>query len=201
MSEAMEKLKALVQRLGVTPMGWLAYGLALLVIVADQLSKTFALNAFVRHCPGMSPHVPALGQPMVECSIPVSRIFSLTLVWNGGMSFGLFRGGADLSRWALALFAVIVAGALGWWARKADKRLFALAAGCLIGGAIGNVIDRFRFGAVVDFLDFKGLTGGLFPWIFNVADSAITVGAIALIVEAFAPSFRSWLASRMESGN
>ena len=118
------------------------------------------------------------------------------------MSFGLFRGGADLSRWALAIFAVGVALALAWWVRRADKRLFALAAGCLMGGAIGNVIDRFRFGAVVDFLDFNGVDGwACSPGSSTSPTARSPLGAIALLVEAFVPSFRSWLASRMESGN
>jgi signal peptidase II len=191
-----------IRKLGVTRQGWLAYGLALAILVVDQISKTLALGLFMHRCPGLSGHAPIAGLAVTECKVPViGTLFDLNLVWNGGMSFGLFRGGADLSRWGLAVFAVGVAAALGFWARKADKRLFALAAGCLIGGAIGNVIDRFRFGAVVDFLDFNGLAFGFFPWVFNVADSAITVGAIALLIEAFAPSFRSWLASRKESGN
>ena len=185
---------------GMTPLAWGAYALAVIVIVGDQAAKTLALHAFVNRCPELKGHLSLAA--ITGCQIPVwPGAFNLTLVWNGGMSFGLFRGGADLSRWALAVFAVGVSVALAWWVRRSDKRLFALAAGCLMGGALGNVIDRFRFGAVVDFLDFNGLMGGHFPWIFNVADSAITVGAIALLVEAFAPGVRSWLASRSESGN
>ncbi|HWE45502.1 MAG TPA: signal peptidase II [Caulobacteraceae bacterium] len=185
---------------GFTPLALAAYGLALAVIVVDQIAKGWVLGAFVRQCPELKGHLSLAGITM--CQIPVwPGAFNLTLVWNGGMSFGLFRGGADFSRWALTVFAVGVAGALAYWARHTDKRLFALAAGCLIGGALGNVIDRFRFGSVVDFLDFNGLMGGHFPWIFNVADSAITVGAIALLVEAFGPPLQSWLASRSKSGN
>lgn len=198
MSEATQRIRSAFT--GITPLAWGAYALALVVIVADQAAKTLVLHAFVRHCPDLRGHLSLAG--LIMCQIPVwPGAFNLTLVWNGGMSFGLFRGGADFSRWALAVFAVGVSVALAWWVRRSDKRLFALASGCLMGGALGNVIDRFRFGAVVDFLDFNGLMGGLFPWIFNVADSAITLGAIALLVEAFAPALRSWLASRQESGN
>ena len=198
MNDVVQRVRAAFT--GITPLAWAAYGLALAVIIADQLAKTLALGAFVRHCPELRGHLSLAGITM--CQIPVwPGALNLTLVWNGGMSFGLFRAGADLSRWGLAVFAVGVACALAWWVRRSDKRLFALAAGCLIGGALGNVIDRFRFGAVVDFLDFNGLMHGMFPWIFNVADSAITLGAIALLVEAFAPQVRSWLASRKESGN
>ena len=198
MSDIAQRIRAQVA--GVTPLAWGAYGLALAVILIDQISKTLALKAFVHHCPefGAGASLAAL----TGCQIPIlPGAFNLTLVWNGGMSFGLFRGGADLSRWALAVFAVGVACVLAWWVRRSDKRLFALAAGCLIGGAIGNVIDRFRFGSVVDFLDFNSLMHGYFPWVFNVADAAINVGAVALLIEAFAPAIRSWLASRQESGN
>jgi signal peptidase II len=75
-----------------------------------------------------------------------------------------------------------VAGILGWWALKAERRLLITAIGLVMGGAIGNVIDRIRFGYVVDFLDFSGL--GFFPWIFNVADSAITIGVVLLILDS-----------------
>ncbi|MGE0830858.1 MAG: signal peptidase II, partial [Hyphomonadaceae bacterium] len=67
-----------------------------------------------------------------------------------------------------------------WWLRGAERRLTAISLGLVIGGAIGNMIDRVRFGAVVDFFDFSGL---FFPWVFNVADSGITVGAALLAVD------------------
>ncbi len=197
MNDLVRRLSAL----GVTVQALMAYALAVTVIVVDQISKTLALHAFMRHCPGLSGHAPSGGQPWAECVVPVLPIFRLTLVWNGGMSFGLLRTGADLSRWGLTIFAIVIAGVLAWWVRSSDKRLFALSIGFLMGGALGNVIDRFRFGSVVDFLDFNGLAAGHFPWIFNVADSAITVGAVLLLTEIFLPSFQSWLASRRESGN
>ena len=81
------------------------------------------------------------------------------------------------------MFSLVVAGALAWWATRADRRLLITAIGLVMGGALGNVIDRIRFGGVVDFIDFSGT--GLFPWVFNIADSAITIGVILLIVDAF----------------
>ena len=81
------------------------------------------------------------------------------------------------------MFSPVVAGALAWWATRADRRLLITAIGLVMGGALGNVIDRIRFGGVVDFIDFSGT--GLFPWVFNIADSAITIGVILLIVDAF----------------
>ena len=76
----------------------------------------------------------------------------------------------------------VVAGVLAWWALKAERRLLAVAIGLVIGGAIGNVIDRIRFGYVVDFVDVSGI--GFFPWVFNVADSAITIGVLLLILDS-----------------
>lgn len=180
--------------LEVTALGKLAYAIGATVVVLDQLSKTLMLSAFAKACPGFTGHPPAgLG-----CHIEVSPPFDLTLVWNPGMSFGFLRAEGEAGRWILSIFAIGMAVLISWWARKASTRLMALPAGLLIGGALGNVIDRFRFGAVVDFLDFSGIG---FSWVFNVADSAICVGATVLLVEAFLPSLRSRLASRRENGN
>ncbi|MGQ2989734.1 MAG: signal peptidase II [Brevundimonas sp.] len=145
---------------------WAAYGLALAVIVFDQLTKVWMLDGF---------QLRDVGRVLVA-----DPLFNLTYVENTGVSFGLFGGGA--ARWALSVFSVVVAGALAWWATKADRRLLIAAIGLVMGGAIGNAIDRIRFGYVVDFLDFSGT--GVFPWVFNVADSAITVGVILLILDS-----------------
>ncbi|MEZ6022657.1 MAG: signal peptidase II [Hyphomonadaceae bacterium] len=77
-------------------------------------------------------------------------------------------------------FLSLISGVFFWWLRTAERRTTATALGLVIGGALGNVIDRIRFGAVADFLDFNGL---FFPWVFNVADAAITVGAILLAAD------------------
>jgi signal peptidase II len=96
------------------------------------------------------------------------------------VSFGLLRADADLTRWALAAFSIIVAVVLAVWVRGATRRLAAVALGLVIGGAVGNVVDRIRFGAVADFLDFSRLW---FPWIFNVADAAISCGVALLLLD------------------
>ena len=151
----------------VTKLGWTAYALAAFVIVADQLSKHWIL--FVYDLPA-------------RFSTPIAGPFSLTMVWNRGVSFGLFRADADLVRWILTLFSICVAVALAIWVRKAHRPLLGVGLGLVIGGAIGNAIDRIRFGAVVDFLDFQRL--GFFPWVFNVADSAITIGVVFLLLDS-----------------
>ena len=155
-----------VARPPITRLGVLALVLALGIVALDQLTKAWVLGPL---------HLEQIG------SIAVLPIFSLTMVWNPGVSFGLLRADPDTTRWALALFQGVVAICLAVWARKADRPWLALALGLVIGGAVGNLIDRVRIGAVVDFLDFKALH---FPWVFNVADSAITVGVILLIAES-----------------
>jgi signal peptidase II len=150
-------------------LGRYAYGLAALVIVIDQLSKYWILEVF---------DLPARGTAQV---LP---FFSLSMVWNRGVSFGLLQAEIDLARWGLAIFSAGVAVALAVWARKVRRPLLAAALGLVIGGAIGNLIDRVRFGAVADFLDFSRL---YFPWVFNIADSAITIGVVLLILDSLRP--------------
>ena len=150
-----------ISRLAVT-----AFVFAIIVVGLDQLAKAWVLSGL---------DLREMGR--VEVWPP---IFNLTWVENRGVSFGLFGDGS--ARWMLSLFSIIVAGVLGWWALQADRRLLITAIGLVMGGAIGNVIDRIRFGFVVDFLDFSGTR--IFPWVFNVADSAITIGVILLILDS-----------------
>ena len=152
---------------------WAAYGFALVVIVLDQLTKAWVLGSADVSDAALIPD----GYRFAEV---VPGIFSITMVRNTGVSFGLFGGGE--ARWVLSLFAVLVAGALAWWALQAQRRTLIAAIGLVIGGAVGNAIDRIRFGYVVDFIDFSGT--GLFPWVFNVADSAITIGVALLILDS-----------------
>jgi len=150
-----------ISRLAVT-----AFVFAFLVIGLDQLTKSWIMSGLdlreLRH---------------VEVWPP---ILNFTWVENRGVSFGLFGDGS--ARWLLSVFSIVVAGILGWWALRADRRLLITAIGFVMGGAIGNVIDRIRFGYVVDFIDFSGTR--IFPWVFNVADSAITIGVILLILDS-----------------
>lgn len=111
--------------------------------------------------------------------IEVTPFFNIVLAWNRGVSFGLFGHESDLGPILLTLLAVVISIALLIWIRRADDRLTVVALGLIIGGALGNVIDRLRFGAVTDFLDFHAF-GYHWP-AFNIADSAICVGAAILI--------------------
>jgi signal peptidase II len=149
-----------------TQSGWIAYGVALIVVVADQVVKAVLLGGF-----GLEDRGPV-------------RLFGpldLRLVWNQGISFGLFRYDLAWTRWALAAFALAVAAGLAVWAWRGQRRLTGVAVGLIIGGAVGNLIDRVRFGAVADFIDATRL---YFPWVFNIADSAISVGIALLIAES-----------------
>ncbi len=139
--------------------------IAVLVIIADQITKWIALA----------------GVDFEKNPIQVTSFFDLVLVWNRGVSFGMFNNAGAYGPWILSGLAIAVVIGLLWWLRQAETRLAILALGLVIGGAIGNVIDRFRFGAVVDFLYFHV---GNFHWpAFNVADSAICVGAGLLLLD------------------
>jgi signal peptidase II len=104
------------------------------------------------------------------------------MVWNRGVSFGFMNVEASWTRWALTIFSLGVAAALAVWAWRLEKLALAISVGLIMGGAVGNAIDRIRLGAVTDFLDFSAL---YFPWVFNVADSAISVGSVILVWDLF----------------
>jgi len=117
--------------------------------------------------------------------IPLENIpvIDLSMVWNYGMSFGSFQS-EGIMRWVLVFVACAIATGFAVWLFKATHWLTATALSFVVAGAIGNVIDRVRFGAVVDFIDVSE-TIPFFPWVFNVADSAVTVGAILLLLDQF----------------
>ncbi len=104
--------------------------------------------------------------------------------WNTGINFGLFAGGPDVTRWVLVGIAVVIIGWLLWWARSGLTRPIALiSVGAVIGGALGNTLDRIVYGAVADFLNMSccGIDN---PFAFNVADIGIFAGAFGLLIFA-----------------
>jgi signal peptidase II len=151
----------------------LGRGLAVAALVAlvDQLAKAWILY---RRLADSGP--PELVQPF-------SWFFSLTFTENRGMSFGLFNNEAALNTVIFTTLAGVIVGALVVWLKGVQQMLLALALGLVIGGAIGNVIDRLWRGAVVDFLEMH-LAGWRFPWIFNVADAAISVGVGLMVIDS-----------------
>lgn len=110
----------------------------------------------------------------------LSPYLNLRMAWNRGVNFGLLSSNADLTRWALIFVALVITFWVIWWVRRERMRPIAqVAAGLLIGGALGNVIDRIAYGAVADFLNMS-CCGWRNPWSFNLADVAIFAGAIGL---------------------
>ncbi|MBR0659132.1 signal peptidase II [Neoroseomonas oryzicola] len=141
------------------------------VLIADQNTKWWILNGL---------RLPEIGQiPLFEAG-PFG--LDLTMVWNRGVTFGLLSGEGTWNHVLLALMAVAIAAFLIRWMARAENRLTAIALGAVVGGAIGNVIDRIRFGAVVDFVDAHAW--GWHWYVFNVADAAIVCGVVALVADA-----------------
>ena len=155
---------------------WL--GLAFAVIVLDRVTKIAITSAFTLHE-----------------SLQVTPFFNLVLVHNRGAAFSLL---ADAGGWQRELFIAIALFASVWIAwllrRHAAETLFCLALALILGGAVGNVVDRLLYGAVVDFLDFHAF-GYHWP-AFNVADSAISCGAVLLIWDAVRGKGKAAAASR-----
>lgn len=151
----------------ITRLGWTAYAVAAATLVLDQISKLWILSLLGRE---------------QGASLPLLGPLHLTMVHNYGMSFGLLRGN-DWGRWLLTGFSIVVVIGLAFWARKASKLLPTIGIGMIIGGAIGNnLIDRVLYGYVVDFIDVSRLH---FPWVFNVADSGISIGVALLLLDSF----------------
>lgn len=145
----------------------LGLAIAALVLIADQLTKWWILEVVM---------VP----PQI---IEVTPFLNIVYVWNPGISFGMLGGGGAWQPWLLSAFGTIVAGGLLVWLHLGEHgRWGAVAIGMIVGGAIGNVIDRLRFGAVLDFVDFH-VAGWHWP-AFNVADAGIVVGVGILLIDA-----------------
>jgi signal peptidase II len=154
----------------------LGLGIAAVIFVADQISK-WAILGMMR--PPGETATPFVGKGMVA----VLPVLDFGLVWNHGVSWGVGNVNSIWSTVGFAAIAIIVAAFLLAWMARTTKPLLALALGLVFGGAVGNLLDRFRFGAVVDFIYVHV---GAFDWfpLFNVADSAITVGAVLLAIDS-----------------
>lgn len=139
---------------------------ALVVLAADQASKYWVLEVL---------NLPDIVQ------VVVLPFFNLTMVWNRGVTFGLLASDGAWGQLALAAVAAAVVIALGVWLKRAEQWWVAVALGSIAGGAVGNVIDRLRFHAVVDFLHFHAF--GWSWYVFNVADAAIVCGVATLIAD------------------
>ena len=151
---------------------WLWLGLAVLVLLADQLSKTLIIGSF------------QLGD-----SRTLTSYFNLVRVHNTGAAFSFLSSASGWQRWFFVGLGLVATVAIVWLLKRhGSQRLFSFALAMILGGALGNVIDRLLHGHVIDFLQFHWgwlapvFAGGHFPS-FNIADSAITLGAICLILD------------------
>lgn len=140
-------------------------GIATVILILDQISKWLILAVVM--------------QPPRR--IPVTDFFNLVLTYNTGVSFGLFQGDSPLRPYFLSAIALVIVVGLLVWARRQPPGLLTYGVGGVVGGAIGNVIDRMHQPGVVDFLDFH-VAGWHWP-AFNIADSAIVCGVVLILVD------------------
>lgn len=139
---------------------------AAVVLILDQISKYWILNDL-------------LGERTI---IAYGSFFNVVRAWNTGVSFSMFNDYGNLGMLVLSLLAIVIVGMLLHWLRNEGNRVIQLALGFIIGGALGNVIDRVRLGAVFDFLDFH-IGDSHWP-AFNLADSFICIGAAIIIADS-----------------
>ncbi len=143
----------------------------LVVFIADQLLKSWLLYSV-----GLAENGP----------YDLTSFLTIVLAWNRGISYGLFQQGTDLGRWFLVVISFVAAVWLWRWMWREPQRFSVFSLALIIGGALGNGVDRAVYGAVVDFVHFHW---GSFSWyIFNIADVAIVVGVLGLLYESFRPS-------------
>ena len=149
------------------PLSPLGLGIAALTVLADQAHKAWMLYVY---------DIGAKG------SVALAPFFDLVLVWNQGISYGLLPQESVLGRWGLILFAFAASLALAVWLARLTTKLGAASIGLIIGGAIGNAIDRITYGAVADFFSLHVL--GYQWYVFNIADAAIVAGVVGLLYES-----------------
>jgi lipoprotein signal peptidase len=147
---------------------------AALVLAADQASKYWILRVLDLPRHGDVPVIPPL--------------LDFAMVWNHGVTFGFMQAGGGAGQVLLAAVAMVVVAGLLIWLRRAETLATALALGAIAGGALGNVLDRARFGMVVDFVHVHWAGFDPFPFVFNLGDSAIVMGVATLLLESFLPA-------------
>ena len=153
------------------PLTWLGVAVAVLTAVLDQATKLWLLFGYALASRG---------------TVRLAPFLDLVLVWNTGISYGLFPQAGPLGQWALLGVKTVAVLLLWIWLARVGSRLTALALGLIIGGAVGNAIDRVAYGAVADFVLFHVTTAGWsFRWyVFNLADVGIVAGVIGLLYDS-----------------
>ena len=161
-AQARTPVAGLHRRLGLT--------IAAVIVVVDQLIKLFVSQTLQLASRG-------------PAGIELLPFFNLTWTENRGVSMGFFHAETDLMRWLLVAMTMAIAGFVSWWMWREKQRDDAIALSLVLGGAIGNIIDRVRLGYVIDYADFH--IGSWRPFlIFNLADAAITIGVLILLARA-----------------
>ncbi|HSH63340.1 signal peptidase II [Methyloceanibacter sp.] len=149
------------------PLSPLGLSVAAVTALADQAHKAWMLYVYDIAARGI---------------VRIASFFDLVLVWNRGISYGLFPQESALGRLGLILFAFGASAGLAAWLARVDTKLTAVSIGLIIGGAIGNAIDRILYGAVADFFSLHAFG---FQWyVFNIADAAIVAGVVGLLYDS-----------------
>lgn len=165
-----------------------SFALIAVVFIADQFSKWAFTQLLISPNAGLgsSPFFDWLQNPhaiLPFMEFQITSFFNIVMVWNYGVSFGFFNDKSLESTYFLIALALVIAFGLMLWLLDTKDRVIAIGLSLAIGGAFGNVFDRFRFGAVIDFMDFHAY--GLHWPAFNLADSCIMIGIGLVIVKTF----------------
>ena len=155
------------------PLSRLGLATAAIIAVADQVSKLWLLFVFDLQTRGI---------------VRLTPFLDLVLIWNKGISYGLFQQDGPLGQWALLALTAIAIALLWIWLARSSSRLMAVSIGLIVGGAVGNAIDRMAYGAVADFVLLHLTTASFsFKWyVFNLADAAIVAGVAGLLYDSLA---------------
>lgn len=149
------------------PLSALGLGVALVTFLVDQAQKAWMLYVYDIGSRGI---------------VAVAPFFDLVLVWNKGISYGLLQQDSTLGRLGLVIFALAASLALAIWLARVPTRISAISIGLIIGGALGNALDRVLYGAVADFFSLHAF--GLEWYVFNIADTAIVAGVVGLLYDS-----------------
>ena len=176
------------------PLSWqklclLGGGLPVFLVAVDQWSKWATTRFF-----DLPMNICAIADP--NLTHEVTPIFDLSLLCNRGISWGMLQGDSSVKRWGLTLFAFLMTVVLIFVLRKTADRLGQISLSFVIAGAVGNAIDRLFFGAVTDMIDFSDIG---FNYVFNVADSYITIGVIGLFLSSFLTERRQKAAAKLSA--
>ena len=168
---------------GVTPVFWgplarLGLTVAAVTALLDQATKLWLLFVFDLQARGV---------------VRLTPFLDLVLIWNKGISYGMFQQNGPFGQWALLVLTAAAVTLLWIWLARSTSRLMALSLALIIGGAVGNAIDRVAYGAVADFVLLHLTTASFsFKWyVFNLADAAIVAGVAGLLYDSLVPRFRS----------